>query len=121
MIVTARRRPSRCAAPTITVVDTIGAGDAFGGGFLAYWRLRGLDRDALGDADAVRAATTLRLRRRRPHVRAAGGVAAAAVRPRRRPLSRRASALRAAGIRSTVAAITMPTATAPAAISNPRW
>ncbi len=45
-------------APAIKVVDTIGAGDAFGGGFLAWWRLRGLDRDALKDADAVRAATT---------------------------------------------------------------
>jgi fructokinase len=45
-------------APVIEVVDTIGAGDAFGGGFLAWWRLRGLDRDALADADAVRAATT---------------------------------------------------------------
>jgi len=46
------------AAPKIEVVDTIGAGDAFGGGFLAYWRMKGLDRDQLGDADAVQAATT---------------------------------------------------------------
>lgn len=46
------------AAPVITVVDTIGAGDAFGGGFLAYWRMKGLDRDALADAGAVRAATS---------------------------------------------------------------
>jgi len=46
------------AAPKIDVVDTIGAGDAFGGGFLAYWRMKGLDRDRLGDADAVQAATT---------------------------------------------------------------
>jgi fructokinase len=45
-------------APKIDVVDTIGAGDAFGGGFLAYWRLKGLDRDRLDDAEAVRAATT---------------------------------------------------------------
>ena len=45
-------------APKVEVVDTIGAGDAFGGGFLAYWRRKGLDRDALGDLDAVRAATT---------------------------------------------------------------
>ena len=36
---------------------------------------------------AVRAATTLCLRRRRPHVRAGGRDPAAAVRPRRRPLS----------------------------------
>jgi fructokinase len=34
-------------APAVEVVDTIGAGDAFGGGFLAWWRSRGLSRDAL--------------------------------------------------------------------------
>jgi len=45
-------------APKIEVVDTIGAGDAFSGGFLAYWRINGLDRSALRDPDAVRAATT---------------------------------------------------------------
>jgi fructokinase len=45
-------------APKVEVVDTIGAGDAFGGGFLAYWREKGLHREALGDPDAVRAATT---------------------------------------------------------------
>jgi fructokinase len=44
-------------APRIEVVDTIGAGDAFGGGFLAWWRLQNLDRDALADAAAVREAT----------------------------------------------------------------
>lgn len=57
MIVTADTMET-VPAPKIKVVDTIGAGDAFGGGFLAWWQLRGLDRDALGDADAVRAATT---------------------------------------------------------------
>jgi fructokinase len=46
------------AAPKIEVVDTIGAGDAFGGGFIAYWRMKGLDRDMLADARAVRAATS---------------------------------------------------------------
>ncbi len=56
MIVT-RDGAERVAAPAITVVDTIGAGDAFGGGFLAYWRINGLDREALEDADAVRRAT----------------------------------------------------------------
>jgi fructokinase len=57
MIVTAGSAET-VPAPLVEVVDTIGAGDAFGGGFLAWWRLRGLDRDALGDPDAVRAATT---------------------------------------------------------------
>jgi fructokinase len=47
----------RVPAPAARVVDTIGAGDAFGGGFLAWWRLRGLDRDALADTDLVREAT----------------------------------------------------------------
>lgn len=46
------------AAPKVTVVDTIGAGDAFGGGFLAHWARAGLTREALEDGDAVRAATT---------------------------------------------------------------
>jgi fructokinase len=40
-------------APAVEVVDTIGAGDAFGGGFLAWWHSRGLGRDALADHDQV--------------------------------------------------------------------
>jgi fructokinase len=44
-------------APKIDVVDTIGAGDAFGGGFLAWWRLRGHSRAELADATALRGAT----------------------------------------------------------------
>ena len=39
--------------PKIEVVDTIGAGDAFAGGFLAWWRERGFGADALGDLDTV--------------------------------------------------------------------
>jgi fructokinase len=46
-------RETEVAAPEVDVVDTIGAGDAFGGGFLAWWRSRGLDRDALADHDLV--------------------------------------------------------------------
>jgi fructokinase len=42
--------------PPATVVDTVGAGDAFGGGFLAWWAEHGLGRDSLTDPDAVRAA-----------------------------------------------------------------
>jgi fructokinase len=44
-------------APAVEVVDTIGAGDAFGGGFLAWWHERGLGAEALGDADLVVQAT----------------------------------------------------------------
>jgi fructokinase len=44
-------------APRAKVVDTIGAGDAFGGGFLAYWSERGLGREALTDIDTVVEAT----------------------------------------------------------------
>lgn len=39
--------------PRVAVADTIGAGDAFGGGFLAAWLARDLPPDALADADAV--------------------------------------------------------------------
>ena len=60
------------AAPPVDVVDTIGAGDAFSGGWLAWWAERGLGRDDLGDRDAVAEATALRLPRRRAHVRARG-------------------------------------------------
>jgi fructokinase len=40
-------------APTVKVVDTIGAGDAFGGAFVAWWRSRDLPRDRLADLDTV--------------------------------------------------------------------
>jgi fructokinase len=36
-------------APSVEVVDTIGAGDAFGGAFLAWWRSRGLGHGDLHD------------------------------------------------------------------------
>ena len=42
-------------APT-EVVDTVGAGDALVGGFLAWWTQQGLGRDQVGDAATVRAA-----------------------------------------------------------------
>jgi len=39
--------------PAAEVVDTIGAGDAFGGGFLAWWRAHGRDADGLAETEAV--------------------------------------------------------------------
>ncbi len=45
------------AAPSVRVVDTIGAGDAFSGGFLAWWSAHGLDRRGLARADLVESAT----------------------------------------------------------------
>jgi fructokinase len=47
----------RVPAPAARVVDTIGAGDAFGGGFLAWWSLRDLGREDLADTGLVREAT----------------------------------------------------------------
>ena len=41
----------------VTVIDTVGAGDAFGGAFLAWWRNGGLGRGDLGRADEVLEAT----------------------------------------------------------------
>jgi fructokinase len=39
--------------PRVAVVDTVGAGDSFGGGFLVSWLDRGLGRDDLGDRAAI--------------------------------------------------------------------
>jgi fructokinase len=46
-------RETAVEAPRVDVVDTIGAGDAFGGGFLAWWHGRGLTRGDLADHDLV--------------------------------------------------------------------
>jgi fructokinase len=45
------------ASPTVHAVDTIGAGDAFGGAFLAWWRAADLGRQELSDLDQLRSAT----------------------------------------------------------------
>jgi len=42
--------------PVVEVADTIGAGDAFGGGFAAWWTQAGLGRDDLDQVDALAAA-----------------------------------------------------------------
>lgn len=47
----------RAEVPPVNVVDTVGAGDAFGGAFLVWWIGNGFGRDALRDPDTVRRAT----------------------------------------------------------------
>jgi fructokinase len=42
-----------CPVPAVTVADTIGAGDAFGGGFLAWWTDNGLGRAELRNPELV--------------------------------------------------------------------
>ena len=44
-------------AVAVEVADTIGAGDAFGGGFLAWWSRNGLGAGDLGRTGAVMEAT----------------------------------------------------------------
>lgn len=46
-------RETAVGAVRARVADTIGAGDAFGAGFLAWWWSRGLGRDELGDHERV--------------------------------------------------------------------
>lgn len=62
VIVTHGAHPARawCAGgavtvpvPVVEVVDTVGAGDTFGGAFLARWLEQGLGREALGDLDRL--------------------------------------------------------------------
>jgi fructokinase len=55
-------RETEIEAPRVDVVDTIGAGDAFGGGFLAWWHGRGLGRDDLADHELVVEATRFAVR-----------------------------------------------------------
>jgi fructokinase len=51
--ITADGSETAVEAPAVKVVDTIGAGDAFGGGFLAWWRSHGLGAGELRDHDGV--------------------------------------------------------------------
>jgi fructokinase len=46
----------RADVPAAQVVDTVGAGDSFGGAFLAWWAGNRLGRAELADAETVRAA-----------------------------------------------------------------
>jgi fructokinase len=63
-------------SPRAKIVDTIGAGDAFGGGFLAWWSERGLARDALTRIDTVVEAANFASHVARPHLLEAGRLAA---------------------------------------------
>ena len=47
----------RCVVPRVHVIDTVGAGDAFGGGFAAWWSLSGYDRSDLSDITTLLRAT----------------------------------------------------------------
>jgi fructokinase len=47
----------RAEVPPAMIVDTVGAGDSFGGAFLAWWAGQGLGRADLADPAAVRGAT----------------------------------------------------------------
>ena len=51
-----RRGSTRVPAPRVKVVDTVGAGDAFGGGFLAAWIGAGRGRAGLDDDEGLIAA-----------------------------------------------------------------
>jgi fructokinase len=48
--------------PRIAVVDTVGAGDAFGGGFLSSWIGRGLGRAELADQGLLQASVEFAIR-----------------------------------------------------------
>ncbi|HTG42049.1 MAG TPA: PfkB family carbohydrate kinase, partial [Methylomirabilota bacterium] len=50
-------RVTEIAVPAVRVVDTVGAGDAFGAGFLAAWTADGRGRADLADERALVAAT----------------------------------------------------------------
>jgi fructokinase len=59
VITSGRREPAVDVVldvPPVPVVDTVGAGDSFSGGFLAWWMHNGLGRADLADVDAVAAA-----------------------------------------------------------------
>jgi fructokinase len=47
----------RVPVPRVAIADTIGAGDSFCGGFVAWWHQRELGRSELADASLLQAAT----------------------------------------------------------------
>jgi fructokinase len=48
--------------PSVEVVDTVGAGDAFGGAFLSSWIERGLGRGELADTDRLQPSVEFAIR-----------------------------------------------------------
>jgi fructokinase len=48
----------RVPVPQVPVVDTIGAGDSFCGGFVTWWHRRGFGREELADSALLRDATS---------------------------------------------------------------
>ncbi len=46
----------QCEVPQVDVVDTVGAGDSFSGGFLSFWDSHNWNRQDTKDAEKVRAA-----------------------------------------------------------------
>ena len=59
VVVLTRAETFELPVPSVEVVDTVGAGDAFGGAFLARWVERGLGRRELTDPTALRDAVRL--------------------------------------------------------------
>ena len=59
VLVVTRAESVAVPVPPIGVVDTVGSGDAFGGGFLARWIELGLGREALADAGSLRDAVAV--------------------------------------------------------------
>jgi fructokinase len=60
--VVTRRGTFERPVPRVPVVDTIGAGDAFGGSFIARWSQLGLGRDDLDDRAALQDAVAFAIR-----------------------------------------------------------
>ncbi len=58
IVVVTKGGEDRVPVPAVTVVDTVGAGDAFGGGFLASWTARGWHRAELAAPAKLRAAVS---------------------------------------------------------------
>ncbi len=61
-IIARDRPPTTLPVPSVRVVDTVGSGDAFGGGLVAWWQAHDLGREDFGDPAAVESATRAAIR-----------------------------------------------------------